>query len=413
MRIEHSSNNFLSINHFSIKSILYFFLILYAFILPFSAAFSTHTGPYLLLVLWFLDGDLAKKWQKIRSEKAFSVLIVVLIYFALSLLWSENLSQGIHLLKYYVSMVFVLFIYYTSLTPRLARYAVIAFLTAMFINEVISYGIYFGWWQVGMGTPNNPSPFMHHIKYSIYLSVTIFLLVWQIMDQTTPKKLKIFEFIFLLSATTNLFVNGGRTGQLALIFASIIFTVNYFGLKLRNLLYVFILLVTIFSAAYTLSPNFHNRVEAGIHDVREIYKGNLGTSWGLRVAMKIVAFQVVMHHPIFGVGIGDAVDAFEKKLNTTEMKQYSYLHRIPHVHDQYLQILLQTGMIGIILFIYFLYQLFRHIYHNRLIKSVSFAVFTIYIFSFFTEVIFRNFTGELFCFLIALLWFFDKQLTTD
>ena len=232
----------------------------------------------------------------------------------------------------------------------------------MFISEIVSYGVFLEWWTTKHSSPGMPTPFMHHVPYSIFLVVTIFLLLGQILNKKISQSLRIFEAIFLFSATINLFINGGRTGQLAFIAGLFVFVWSYFGAKLRYMFGTMLILVSLFFTAYQFSPVFHDRVHQATLDVKKIQNNNLNSSWGSRIAMKIVSFDILKEHPFVGVGIGDTKEVYIDTLDKVEFKKYDFTKNVHHVHDQYLQIMLQTGLLGLIPFILFIWFLFKSQY---------------------------------------------------
>jgi O-antigen ligase len=244
---------------------------------------------------------------------------------------------------------------------------------------------------------------MHHVLYSIFLAVTTILLLWQLFDQNISAKIKAFEFFFLTSTTINLFLNGGRTGQLAFLLAIFVFTVTYFGFQKKYLLRTFIGVTILLTLAYQFSPIFHARVHQGLSDIKGIAKGNLNNSWGLRIAMKKVVLEIIKDHPLLGVGVGDVLNEFRHYQKNSDMKQYRFLSTTTHVHDQFLQIVLQTGLIGLVFFILFLYHLFKTDYGDPFTKAIAYSILTIFIFSFFTDVPLRSFTAGLFGFIVGYL----------
>ncbi len=379
-------------------------MLLYAFLLPLSGAFSTHTGPWLLLLLWLLEGGFPDKLRPFKTEKALLFFFALVAWIGLSTLWSDNKAESLHILSYYLAMSAVLVSFLTSLDPAYRKRTLYAFFLGMFVSEIASYGIFFEWWQFGRGTPDNPSPFMHHIKYSIFLSVTVFLLLGQILDRQTPRWLKTAETLMLLSVIVNLFINGGRTGQLALVIAGLLFTALHFGFRYRYLFAATGILIAILTAAYFTSPVFHKKMDDSLIEIQQMRKGDFGTSWGLRLGMKAISWDIVKTHPLVGVGAGDALDAYKKHWAETPFKKYALLGRMPHVHDQYLEILLQTGFIGLFLMLGFLLNIFKRPYEPPTARAVAYAALTVMLFSFFTEVTFRNNTSVLFAFLLGYFW---------
>ena len=383
--------------------ILNVFFVVYALLLPFSNAFSTHTGPYFLLLFWVLEGNFKSKMEKIRSERTIWFLLLFFIVNIVSMLWTNNLVEGIYNLKFYFAITVVFVTFYTSLKERYALPVIVAFLLAMFISEIISYSIFFEWWSFKGVSPNMPTPFMHHVLYSIFLVVTIFILLGQILNKHISLGLRILEVIFLLSSTVNLFINGGRTGQLAFIFGLFVFVWFYFGAKVKYLFATFLILSSIFVIAYNFSPVFHTRVHQAVSDIKKIQNNDLRTSWGSRIAMKIVSFDIIKEYPIYGVGIGDTKDMYTQAVQKESLRKFAFSNNPHHVHDQYLHITLQTGIVGLVLFLLFLWYLFRTELNNPLSKAALYAVLTVFIFAFFVDTPLRNYVCGLFAFVTAFL----------
>jgi O-antigen ligase len=387
-------------------------LIIYAFFLPFSNAFSTFTGPYILTILWILEGNWERKVKKIEEYRAIHFLILFLIINVVSLFWSSDVREGIHNIKYYFAILSLFVVTFTSLQKRYLRAILLTFLLSMFISELILYGVYLDLWSIKKGTPSNPSSFMHHVLYSIFLASTILLLIWQILENRFSIKVRVLETIFLLSTFTNLFLNVGRTGQVGFVMASIIFTVNYFRGKLRYVLYLSALLIAIFFTAYHLSEPFYNRVHQGFSNIESMKDGNFNSSWGARVLMKERGIEVIKLSPIFGFGVGDDRGVIRDFLNRDSMlRENPILRNIPHIHDQLLQIAIQTGVLGVVTFLLFIFFIFKENYQNHLTKSILFSVLTLYITAFFIDVPLRNYTSGLFGFLLGLLVYSSKPIS--
>ncbi len=376
-------------------------LIIYAFLLPFSNAFSVFSGPYILLLFWFLDGNLNEKVDKLLNFKPIVFLTVFIAFATISTLWSSNFVELLRNIKFYLAVLIPFAVIYTS-KLKYFRFIVIAFLSGMFISEILLYGVFFEWWSIKKATPDNPSPFMHHVLYSIFLASTIFILIWQILNRDNPIKIKLLEGVFLISTTVNLFLNSGRTGQVVFLISFFIFLISYYGMRLKYLLFSVIGFIFIFSFAYNFSPIFHARVQQGISDIESMQKGNFNTSWGLRVVMKEEGFKIVEQNPIFGVGVGDDKDTIREYLGKLKDK-YPYFKKLNHIHDQYLQILIQIGVFGLILFAIFIVSVFREVYYDSLAKSILFAVVTLFLIAFFIDSPLRNFTSSLFGFLLGVL----------
>ena len=376
-------------------------MVIYVALLPFSYAFTIFTGPLLLLIFWILEGDFKRKFEQITSQKALLFLSLFFLFTLLSLFWSDNWPAALRILKFYFAITLVAIVFFTSLRQTFIKPILYTFLLSMFASEILLYGVFFEWWHFKKASITNPSPIMHHTLYSIFVAVTVLLLLGQLFDKAVPKKIKILELFFLTSTVVNLFLNGGRTGQIGFLIAIFVFTITYFGFQKRYLLRTFVATIVLFVSAYFLSPIFHQRVQLGISNVQGIFQGNFHSSWGLRVVMSKAGLQMLTEHPLVGFGVGDVMDEFHQFAQRPDLKNFHFLRYNTHVHEQWLQIALQTGLIGLSLFILFIYNLFRIPIDDPLTKAIFYAVLTIFLFSFFTDVPLRKYTAGLFGFIVG------------
>ena len=200
--------------------------VLYAFTIPISRA-GIVLFSVLMILLWLLEGGFKEKYSKMKNNNLVVLIIALVIFYFLSLLWSDNLVNGLKYSKkfWYFITIFVIF---TSIKKEYIKYMVSAFLISMFISEVISYGIFFEWWNFKNRLPSFPTPFMYHLEYSLFLAFTALLLLNRVFT-VEERVYKFGYFIYFSTVTANLFINGGRTGQLAFIVS--IFIVGFLNIK--------------------------------------------------------------------------------------------------------------------------------------------------------------------------------------
>jgi len=384
-------------------------LLSYAFLLPFSSTYTIHTAPFILLFFWVIDGNLSGKTKTILHNKPARYFLLFFIFSAFSLLWTHDLHHGYKITKLYFAHVIVFIIIITSVEKRFIKYILTTFIIAMFLSEIASYGIMMGFWKF-KGSMQDPSPFMHHIHYSVYLVTTIIILLENILKKSENIYLKFLEILFVTSSTINLFMNGGRTGQVAYILAIIIFFSYYYHFKIKYILTSIAIVFITITTAYNISHLFESRIHMAKQDIENIlYKKDFTGSWGQRVGMKFIAANTVLRSPLFGFGVGDDMNSYKKVLNSKKMQEDIGIQLTEHVHDQYLQILLQTGLIGLFFFIMFVFHLFDVIKidctgERRLKQATLLAFLTTYLFTFFCDLGFKSHLGTLFIFMAAVLY---------
>ncbi len=335
------------VNH---NKIINYFLVGYALVLPFSK-FGVNVFEILILLTWVIQGNWKEKFLLYRSNlllmsfSGFILLNIVSIPYA-----SDTVFALDYILKY--KHILIIFPIYSSLDTKFIKHIFSAFLIGMLFSEIVSYGIFFEFWQYKNISPHDPSPFMDHVSYSVYLSFTSILLLTRLLDSTEESiKLKIVYALFFLSSTIKLFINGGRTGQvtfLILIFLSVFMS---FKNKVSAILIASILTLGIITVAYEFSPNFQNRFHQATDGIEKMLNEADYKSDGLsqRVSLWIVGIDNFKDNFLVGHGIGnDTLDI----LHYAKNRGYdpSFLSKFGDNHNMFLTYGLQFGIVGILLF---------------------------------------------------------------
>lgn len=383
----------------SINELINYLILALVFVIPLS--YKLRDIIYgLIIVLWVIEGNYKLKFNILKNSLD-KILIVYFLLFILrffSNFWSDALYNGsyrghensiLYCLEYDFFCLLIIPIILTSFKKENIKKAFSAFILGMFISEIVSYGIVFGFWTTKYGIPSNPTPFLHnHSFYSMFLAITIFWL-FKIVIKEKSKIKKFLYSLFIFTATTNLFLNSGRTGQILFVILLFFSLIYFFHLKLKTILIFLLVSFITFVLYYKISPNFHNRMNQTINAIKKIEKGKFNTSFGGRVLAYLVVKDIVIKHP-FGVGVGSA-----RKYLAIESKKYGknnssfFISNLPHAHNQFLQFLLETGFLGFILFIVFWIVLFKEIKKSRY-DYYFYIFFLSYFFTLMIETWIRN-----------------------
>jgi O-antigen ligase len=374
------------------------------FFMPLSrAGISFFTG--VLTLLWIVEGGFKEKWEMVKGERFFQLLLLFLLYLLLSFFWSDNLYTAQKEMRNYLYYFPLIWIFYSSFKQEDVSVFVRAFLLGMFISEVISYGLYFEWWHKEGILPNSFSPFMHHIVYSIFLAVTALLTFNKLLFEEEKWWMKGFFLLLFLMGVGSLSINLGRTGQVAFFVTLIFLILSHFKFNLKTLLLSIFFLASLFSLVYLLVPQVQHRVWQAQDDFTQMQeKQNYDTSIGGRIAMQIVGLEIIKKHPFIGVGIGDEKEAIVEAVSQPELEKFSFITRYSHLHNQYLQFLVQGGIIGLILFFALFWLLSERVKGSLVASSYLLILSGVYMVGFFGEVLLRRqFSMLLFVLLIALV----------
>ena len=364
-----------------IQNTINYLLVLFAFVFPISLGGAN--GVFgLILLLWLIEGNFQKKLQVFKEEKILWIFLAIGLLTMFSALLSDSSSHSFLagekkslfrvVFSHYILIPFIAIIVVTSMKKDFLDKMIHAFLLAILFSEVISYLIFFQLIDTQMlrssgliyfnASIHDPTPFMHHTEYSVFLSVAVILLLNKLFH-TPHKYLKLFIMLFLTSATINLFINGGRTGQLAFLISTSVYVLFYFKVNLKTILAILLVLSSILILAYKFSPTFHHRSNLALQDIKHIAQGNYNTSWGVRAASTKVVLGYLLSSPkhfILGAGVGDTKQEYHAYAQEHFDKNISEPIKIlAHLHNQYLQYWMDGSIFSLLLFLLFLLLLLR------------------------------------------------------
>lgn len=387
-----------------------------AFLLPLiKSAISLFT--ILLSLIWLIEGDYKKKLYEIISSKLLLALLAFLAFSFLSILWSNNLDTALNVAKKNLFWV-VIFILATSLKKEHVQPIISGFLIGIFVSEAIAYGVFFELWKFKSATPQNPTPIMNHIDYSVYLAFASILLINRIFAKHYSNKEKIFFVLFFLTIIGNLFLTNGRTGQVALVASVAVMSIIHFKFSVKSLALTLLLLSVIFTLAYNLSNSFKVRTNTAYESMQKIQNLDFDSSLGIRAAYWITTYNIVKENPVFGIGLGDYID--ETKIEI-ELNNYPYFNDYVktflsehHPHNQYLLVALQMGIVGLIFLFYLYYRILKQEIDDPEIKELSILFVTIFLIASFAEpLLLKKFPLSLFILFAGLFARYSIQKTAN
>jgi O-antigen ligase len=334
--------------------IINYLIVLYALMIPLSLDMLRATA-ILMIFFWIREGELTKKFSELKKQPLFIAFFLLIAFLLLSLLWTdyENLRTGV---KYITRFWYLLpmFVIYTSIDKKFIPITLSAFLTGMLISELASYAIFFELITIEGLSHKDPSPFMQHTLYSVFLAFSAGILLNRILTSEQIKH-KIVYTIFFITITANLFINSGRTGQVLFLFVLASVLVGHYKMTFKSVFATLSLLLIIPYLAFTFSPNFKARMLNTYNSMNNLSYSN---SIGARIGLNIVAKDIFLENPIIGVGVGDYLSAKD------EMVQQKYPDRKcikdwVHYHNQFAEFAVIAGIFGLFSYLLIFISLMR------------------------------------------------------
>ena len=379
------------INKTSINNAINYILIAYAFILPLSRA-GIVFFTVLLFLLWVIEGGFRDKFRQIFKCKFTLSLIIFLIFSALSLLWAEeqNLKEALSYIRKYWYLL-ILFPIFTSLKQEYISKILYAFLGGMTISMIISWGIYFDWWQVKEVTADSLSPFMYHVFYSIFLAFSS-LLALNFALHSKDKRVIFLYILLAILFTGILFLGIGRTGQVILVVGIFLLLINNFEHKIKAVSIALALSAILIGLFYTFNDTFKQRTNFIKSDiVQTIGEENYCNSLGGRAFTWVITYEIIKEHPIIGIGIGDHLEYLRDTMDSDERFSTCHLkNMIVYFHGQYIEVVAQIGLLGLISFLAIFYFLMRISIKNSMINNIKIILIMTFLLVFFVDVPFRK-----------------------
>ncbi len=350
-----------------------YLLIAYAFCLPISKA-GTNLFEILIILLWVYQGNWKYKLVQYKSSPLIITFAIFISFSIISIFWANSVLFALDYIAKYRHFLMIPIIY-TSLDKKILGHIFSAFLISIFISEIMSYGIFFELWRYKDVLPSDPSPFMDHVSYSIYLAFTSMILLSRVFFES-ELKYKITYILFFITVTSNLFLNGGRSGQVVFIILLVTLAILNTRQKIKAALLSVLFLFILFLTAYNVSPNFPTRFNQVTTDISQmVEKNNYTGSFTTRVSLWIIGIDEITDSISLGSGIGNEMNQVEyyaqkHNFDITHMKKFA-----DH-HNMFITYGVQLGQIGLILILLIFYFTMTLKIEERMYKNLN-TVFVI------------------------------------
>ena len=326
-----------------------YLLIVLIFSIPFSTSVSSVLS-FLIFISWLLRGDFRNDWNQIKSNRLVIACFLFLGLHIIGLLWTSDLVHGLAVLKKQWKFLLVPVFMLWARKEHIHCY-IGSLVLAMTICVVISYGI---WWEIippiNRATISNPVPFGTHITYNVLLAMAIYLLARSLLFDARTSLVRQGVHLFLLTLmVVNMFMTGGRSGQVMFFAAIVVLCFQYFrGQFIKAGAATIVITLSILVVAYSFSDLFQKRVFGAV--------SRQDTSTQERIAYVESGLKIFLAHPLIGVGTGD-LPAELVKVRPHDRPEFS---NVRNPHNMYIMAMVRFGLLGLASLLYIFYVQIRH-----------------------------------------------------
>ncbi len=308
----------------------------------------------MLILAWVIDGGLLRLKQTF-TEPLVQAIVILCLMLLLGLLWGDSPGEGRHKwTKYFILLIFIPFL---SLLNKERLPWVIGVLAFGYLG-VLSIGIY-QW--VAMDALGVPFLNISYLSFSSLLGLSVILAIYfACISRSTS--LRILLWAIALALLFLQFNQNGRGILLATLATIPLLISLQFRIEIRKLMSILFSLIIVTVVFAFSSSTFQERFILAKQDMAQFQQGNYSTSVGYRLAMWDVGFDAISKRLYLGYGTGNGEQYFDDVIETYKGGIYRGLpefHSTSHYHHDWIEIGMHLGMLGMLVFAFFLWSWYR------------------------------------------------------
>lgn len=320
--------------------------------------FLLETGALMLTLLWlikqWLDDEITVLWNPLFIPMiAFGVLIFVQIAFGISAYRHDSVS-GAMLYAAYAMLCFLA----TQSLIRSSQARKIAVILAIFGAAIAAFSLLQGvapngklYWlrQPRMGGWIY-GPYVNHNHYAGLMELLVPIPLVLSLTRLAPEKERIAAGIAAAIMVGTVFLSGSRGGMLAIFVELVVLAV--IQLRQKKTIRVAIAVVAFVAILISLltwlgGKELTSRVSSISTEARSEISG------GMRLSIDRDAFRMFRHRPMLGWGLGTFPVVYP------QFRSFYTNFFVNEAHNDYLQLLTETGLLGFVTMLGFLIVLYR------------------------------------------------------
>ncbi|MDD7915121.1 O-antigen ligase family protein [Polaribacter sp. MSW5] len=188
---------------------------------------------------------------------------------------------------------------------------------------------------------------MHPIYASLITSISIIFSI----SLFKIKKYKLLIIIGNILLVLNLILLSRKSAIIIMSVLFFVFIIFNKAIKIKVKTFFVFLVLLLFFITIKFIPDISNR----FNDFSVLFDNTKASSTNLRINLINTTLNAINEKPLFGYGIGDTKDV----LSALEDKNSFFKGKYYNTHNQFLNTTLATGIIGLLLFIFFYSKIYN------------------------------------------------------
>lgn len=371
-----------------------------AFVIPLSTVATNLLCLLLILYLCFDKTSLRRLKLTIKTPVISGVLLLITMMIFGLFYGQDELSHALRGFTKYREFIYVIVFMVLFHHEKDRQAGLYGFYCAMGITLLLSYLIAISGLEIIPGSEEKNAVFKSYIIQNVLMALALFFVIVQ---YGSDKKHHVWlAFLSLFALYNILFMSMGRTGYVVLFSLAIL--LGFHRYRLKGLMISFGLLLVSSWMLYLQSPLFHQRIDMIVYDFQQYQQGSVeeNNSIGSRLQFYVHSLLLIEQHPWLGTGTG----SFFSQYKQLAMQSNEQILLTANPHNEYLLIAVQWGIIGLLVYFFWLWIMLRESsklseQHSKLAQGLLLSLVLGCLFNSFwldsTE-------GHFFAFFIALLY---------
>ena len=340
---------------------------------PISTA-VTSVACVAMLMTWLASGQV---WQSLKTSVQQPTGKILLLFFAWLIIsslyadtaWADRAGTLSSWKKLLYTFILLGVFYQTQWKTRF----IYGYLIAMSIAAVIAIPLWLLNIEVRPG--RDVAIFMtNHSSQSLAFVVAVLCCIFLFKESHSPQKKSLLIGLIVLFTFNIFFISASRSGYLALPVAAVFLVISLYGYKkLSHILGI--TLAALLLVALT-SSTLQQRIKLGLEENKNSQSSVSVTSIGIRDIFRQNTLELIKQKPLLGYGTSSFEAVYSAYVATKYQDWRGESSSDPH--NQYLFVWLENGLVGLLLFLVYIFTAIRQGVAQRSYGAIAASVFVVF-----------------------------------
>ncbi len=341
--------------------------ILVAIMAPISTA-VTSVACVVMILAWIISGQVGQSLNLSIRQPTGKILLLFFVWLAISSLnadtsWDDRITTFTSWKKLFFTFVLLGLFYQREWKTRFIHY----YLAAMSLAAVITVLL----WLLDFQTRGAAGIIMtNYTSQSIAFVVALLCCIFLLKESTSPKIKALLIVMIGLFIVNIFFISASRSGYLALPVAAVFLVVNLYGFK--KLPHILAITATVLLLVALTSNTLQQRVKLGLEEKNNVQTSEALTSIGVRDIFRQNTLELIVQKPLLGYGTSSFKSVYSNHVAT----KYQDWRNTPtsDPHNQYLFVWMENGLVGLLLFLAYIFTAVRQGVNQQSYGAVAASV---------------------------------------